>query len=315
MGVSFSCLLTLLFGLWARAPIVALASTSDHTNNWAVIIDASRYWFNYRHIANTLSFYRIVKNLGIPDSQIILMLAEEVACDARNVLKGQVFNDRRHSIDLYGDDIEVDYRGAECNVENVLRVLTGRHDPDTPASRRLRTDERSNILVFMTGHGGDTFLKFHDKEEIQSQDIADAFTMMHQQKRYNEILFMVDTCQAATLFSEFTAPNIVSIGSSKKGESSYSYEGDYKLGVSIIDRFTFYTLDFFERGISGELRNKVKTLFDSYNPRSLHSHATWDASLMRKRPFEELEITDYFSAIATDVELLGDEPYHGEDDW
>lgn len=28
---------------------------------------ASRYWFNYRHVANTLSIYRSVKRLGIPD--------------------------------------------------------------------------------------------------------------------------------------------------------------------------------------------------------------------------------------------------------
>lgn len=39
-------------------------------------------------------------------------------------------------------------------VENVIRVLTGRHAPDTPRSKRLLTNERSNILVYMTGHGG-----------------------------------------------------------------------------------------------------------------------------------------------------------------
>jgi glycosylphosphatidylinositol transamidase (GPIT) subunit GPI8 len=39
---------------------------------------ASRYWFNYRHVANTLSMYRTVKRLGIPDSNIILMLADDM---------------------------------------------------------------------------------------------------------------------------------------------------------------------------------------------------------------------------------------------
>lgn len=38
-----------------------------HTNNWAVIVDTSRFWFNYRHAANVLSIYRSVKRLGIPD--------------------------------------------------------------------------------------------------------------------------------------------------------------------------------------------------------------------------------------------------------
>ncbi len=29
-----------------------------HTNNWAVLVDTSRFWFNYRHVANVLSVYR-----------------------------------------------------------------------------------------------------------------------------------------------------------------------------------------------------------------------------------------------------------------
>jgi phosphatidylinositol glycan class K len=42
-------------------------SDVKHTNNWAVIVDTSRFWFNYRHAANALSIYRSVKRLGIPD--------------------------------------------------------------------------------------------------------------------------------------------------------------------------------------------------------------------------------------------------------
>ena len=45
----------------------ATAELPKHTNNWAVIIDTSRFWFNYRHAANVLSIYRSVKRLGIPD--------------------------------------------------------------------------------------------------------------------------------------------------------------------------------------------------------------------------------------------------------
>jgi hypothetical protein len=58
-----------------------------HTNNWAVLVCTSRFWFNYRHVANTLSMYRTVKRLGIPDSNIILMLSDDVACNPSNFLK------------------------------------------------------------------------------------------------------------------------------------------------------------------------------------------------------------------------------------
>lgn len=52
---------------------------------------------------------------------------------------------------MYGDDVEVDYRGYEVTVENFLRVLTGRLPENTPRSKRLLTDAGSNILIYMTG--------------------------------------------------------------------------------------------------------------------------------------------------------------------
>jgi phosphatidylinositol glycan class K len=58
-------------------------------------------------------------------------------------------------------------------VENFVRLLTGRLPPGTRHSKELRTDEGSNVLVYLTGHGGDGFLKFQDSEEITSQEFAD----------------------------------------------------------------------------------------------------------------------------------------------
>ena len=134
---------------------------SAHTNNWAVLVCASRYWFNYRvgfrpgcasSIADSsvstwrmpwecelvasrsrtepiyiyMTRYRTVKRLGIPDSNIILMLADDVACNARNKFPATVYANAGRHLDLYGDNIEVDYRGYEVTVENFIRVLTGK---------------------------------------------------------------------------------------------------------------------------------------------------------------------------------------------
>jgi len=80
---------------------------SGHTNNWAVLVDTSRFWFNYRHVANVLSIYRSVKRLGIPDSQIILMIADDMACNPRNPHPATVYNNANQQINVYGDDVEV----------------------------------------------------------------------------------------------------------------------------------------------------------------------------------------------------------------
>jgi phosphatidylinositol glycan class K len=80
-----------------------------------------------------------------------------------------------------------------------------------------------------------------------AQDIADAFGQMHEKRRYHEILFMIDTCQAASMYSRIYSPNILSASSSQTGESSYSHHLDYDLGVAVIDRFTYYNLETLER--------------------------------------------------------------------
>ena len=61
--------------------------------------------------------------------------------------------------------------------------MAGRVEDSVPRSKRLLTDERSNILVYLTGHGGNEFLKFQDNEELSAFDLADAFEQMWQKNR------------------------------------------------------------------------------------------------------------------------------------
>ncbi|KAI0391397.1 peptidase C13 family-domain-containing protein [Xylariaceae sp. FL0594] len=264
--------LPLLLASSLLAPVHHVAA--EHTSNWAVLVGTSRFWFNYRHLANVLSMYRTVKRLGIPDSQIILMLPDDMACNPRNAFPGTVYSNANRAVDLYGDNIEVDYRGYEVTVENFIRLLTDRVGDEMPRSKRLLTDDRSNILVYMTGHGGNEFLKFQDAEEIGAHDLANAFEQMWEKRRYHEILFMIDTCQANTMYSKLYSPNIIATGSSELDQSSYSHHADNDVGVAVIDRYTYYTLDFLENEVR-DLNSKktVGDLFDSYTFDKIHSDA------------------------------------------
>ena len=156
----------------------------NNNNNHAILVDASRFWFNYRHAANTLAVYKTIKRFGNPDENIILMVADDYACNSRNVRPGEVFtDDSGYENNVYTEDIEVDYRGDEVTPANVLKVLLDSIDKrerqldnsgillNLPNSKRLRTDEHSNILFYLTSHGGDEFLKFQDQKEITSMDL------------------------------------------------------------------------------------------------------------------------------------------------
>jgi len=77
---------------------------------------------------------------------------------------------------------------------------------------------------------------------------------------------MIDTCQATTMYSKFYSPNILATGSSQIAENSYSvrgrgtagiqaradsprhqYENDRDLGISVIDTYTHYVLEYLEK--------------------------------------------------------------------
>ncbi|KAJ3810246.1 peptidase C13 family-domain-containing protein [Lentinula lateritia] len=302
-------LLSLSFSLFTFILLLSLLSqshaSSQHTNNWAVLVCSSRYWFNYRHMANALGMYRTVKRLGIPDSNIILMLADDAACNERNSFAGSVYANPGRHLDLYGENIEVDYRGYEVTVENFLRLLTGRLPPSFPRSKRLLTDSSSNIFIYLTGHGGNEFLKFQDNEEVSAHDIADAFHQMYEGGRYNEIFFMVDTCQANSMYSKFYSPGILATGSSVVGENSYSHENDYDIGVAVIDSYTHYVLEYMEK-VNKTSRLTMADLFTSYDVPKIGSHPGVRSDLFdRPLGLREALITDFFGGVV-EVDVDGE---------
>jgi phosphatidylinositol glycan class K len=126
----------------------------------------------------------------------------------------------------------------------------------------------------MTGHGGNEFLKFQDAEEISSFDLADAFEQMWEKKRYHELLFMIDTCQANTMYPRFYTPNIIATGSSAKDQSSYSHHADQDVGVAVIDRWTYANLEFLESRLNSTSSDvRLGELFDYYTFDRVHSEA------------------------------------------
>ena len=53
------------------------------------------------------------------------MLSDDMACNPRNRFVATVYNHMNRFLDLYGSNVEVDYRGYDVTVENFIRLLTG----------------------------------------------------------------------------------------------------------------------------------------------------------------------------------------------
>eukprot|EP00475_Leptophrys_vorax_P027351 TRINITY_DN39010_c0_g1_i1.p1 TRINITY_DN39010_c0_g1~~TRINITY_DN39010_c0_g1_i1.p1 ORF type:complete len:305 (+),score=40.64 TRINITY_DN39010_c0_g1_i1:16-930(+) len=289
LSVVTTCILVCL------ASVLTSAAQHSHNNNWAVLVSTSRYWFNFRHQTNALSLYHYIRQQGIPDSRIILMLADDAACDPRNCFPGQLYDDLSMSRNLFSlDAVQVDYKGESVSADTLIRLLTNRLHANTPSSKRLLSDDQSHVLVYLNGHGGDGFLKFQDKEVINNQELADAFHQMHVQRRYKELLFVADTCQASSMYGKIYSPNIISIATSKVGQSSYSHFGDGRLGYGLLDRFIHYTNEFLKK--INPKRSSLKDLLDFLTFAKLESDMQVEESQC-ERSVSEIYIWEYFSGL------------------
>jgi GPI-anchor transamidase subunit K len=255
--------------------IVLLAAfiIASSTENWAILLCTSRYFFNYRHFVNALSVYKTIKDAGYTDDRIIFMNSDDdITCDARNPIPGQVNSDI--GVNFFrnlSDHIELDYKGTEVTVDAFLRLLVGRAHSFSQLSQRLRSNGDSHVLLYMTGHGGDEFFKFQDQEELSAQEFAYAIEDMYKSDRFLELLVVLDTCQAATMCVYIDTPNVICVGSSSRGENSYAYMPDQELGLPLTDRFTYAFSEYISRHFSVGRSSDVslKSLLDSLDTRFL----------------------------------------------
>jgi len=63
-----------------------------------------------------------------------------------------------HRTGWYNNRTEIDYRGSDVTVQMFMDALLG----EAPKSLHNLNSE-SNLMIYITGHGGDQFFKFQDE--------------------------------------------------------------------------------------------------------------------------------------------------------
>jgi len=321
LHVLFTLILSYHLCAVAGATTKAQQQHQQHTSNHAVILSSSRYWFNYRHTANALSLYQMLRaDGGFDDDHIVLMIADEYGVNPRNPVKNRIYNTARdtsaqlqqqphqhsHHHSFYDrpplllDDTELDYRGEDVTVDNFVRVLTGRGGIHQTMPV-LNSDENSNVFVYLTGHGGDQFFKFQDVEEILAEQLAETVRQMHVAGKYRHLFFIADTCQAFTMFDkiiERQLPNVSMIGSSLKDQSSYAHQTDPILGLSVIEKYTHFFSEYMRNNnMQQQQQQQPTSLWDAliapYSRTRLGADLGW-AVTPGTRNFTDVPLTDFF---------------------
>lgn len=195
-----------------------LLANTCNAAHWAVLVSGSNSWENYRHQADVLHAYQILREYGFPQSHIITMIYDDIANNPSNPFKGQIFN--YNGGPNVNEHVFKDYTHEFVSVENFIKVLKG--DKSAPG-KVLETNKNDHIFIYLVDHGGPGYFCFTNGN-LWAHDLQDAFNYMHKHKLYKEITIYVESCESGSLFNG-VLPNNVSIyalSASAPSESSYA---------------------------------------------------------------------------------------------
>lgn len=93
------------------------------------------------------------------------------------------------------EDVEIDYVGDQVTLGNFLNLLSPLSEKNKflPSSQKISFDGNTDLFVYLTGHGGDGFLKIKDQEELTQQALSGAFEILKAKNLYKKLFFVIDT--------------------------------------------------------------------------------------------------------------------------
>ncbi|KAG9393703.1 Peptidase C13, legumain [Carpediemonas membranifera] len=238
-------------------------------DNWAVLVNTSRYWFNYRHSSNILAMYDFLRAQGWDDAHIVLMDSGQIPSNPRHPRSPAMLSHPSAApVDLAG--MVVGFQDQDVTASAFRKLLLGLSG-STASTRRFEPDADSSVIVYITGHGGEQFIKFHDQHEMLAPDFASTFEDMIAMGRAKRVLFLSDTCKSGTLFDNLVGESqdsfhtrdgvelpssgeasfdVVGIASAHTGEDSYAAFMDTSVGEALIDRFTYSLLHYLKGNLA-----------------------------------------------------------------
>ena len=162
------------------------------------------------------------------------------ACDGRNTYPGEVvLSEYGNKLRTCQDDIDISYQESDFHNYQLLDILRGRKLNQYNGFRQLKSDKNSKIIILITSHGGEGFIKVRDILVVLTDEINRTLNEMYIKGKYKELIFVLDTCEAYTLYDHMNVPNIYFIASSSPGQKAFSYSYDENLLGPTVDKFHF----------------------------------------------------------------------------
>eukprot|EP00591_Stephanopyxis_turris_P003386 CAMPEP_0195517158 /NCGR_PEP_ID=MMETSP0794_2-20130614/10103_1 /TAXON_ID=515487 /ORGANISM="Stephanopyxis turris, Strain CCMP 815" /LENGTH=525 /DNA_ID=CAMNT_0040645923 /DNA_START=98 /DNA_END=1675 /DNA_ORIENTATION=+ len=200
------------------------AAPPGEGQNWVVIAAGSKTYGNYRHQADACHAYQVVKAGGVPESNIILMMEDDVANDQENPFPGKLFNkptaEGTPGVDVY-DGCKVDYKGSVVTAQLFLDVITG--NAEKAGGKVLKSGPNDKVFINFVDHGGAGIIEFPNGDFLHAKDLNDGLQTMHDNKMYKKLVFYMEACESGSMFQGLlpTDINVFATTAANAEESSW----------------------------------------------------------------------------------------------
>ncbi len=220
------------------------------SGQYAVLVQGSDGWSNYRHQADVLSVYQMLKKNGYDDDHIILIIDKALGSDAKNPEPGIIRAEDGGS-DLLGGAV-IDYDNAALTPGDICHIMLGEKTASTPIvlpqTQGGAESGAPNILLFWSGHGRNRASNGADELAWREADTGQGMTaellrqtvsQMQQQGLYRKLLILTEPCFSEAVITPLIGiPGVLAMSSAGTYEQSFADNWSTELGVWRCDRFS-----------------------------------------------------------------------------
>ena len=216
------------------------------TDQYAVLVQGSDGYINYRHQADVLSVYQALRRGGFPDDHIILIIDASMASHPNNPQPGTVRTAANGPDLLSGADVlpkaEVDYDSNNLTAHDIANILKGNQTSTTPVV--LPQGEGHNVLFYWSGHGrsqsqgGSNEFCWCDTRAGQGFT-ADLLKETAAQMHFRKLCIAAEPCYGECVISAVEGiPGVLAMSGASAAEQSWADHWSDAARVWMCDRFT-----------------------------------------------------------------------------
>ena len=221
----------------------------QRTGQYAVLVQGSNGYINYRHQADVLSIYQSLRRGGYPDDHIILILDKDMANDAQNPERG-VVRTSPSGPDLLGGTTAgsgigaavIDYNNADLTAADVADILAGRQSDRLPVV--VPQGEGNNVLFYWSGHGRNASRGGADEFVWRDASYGNGFSVgllgqTARQMKFRKLLVVAEPCYGECVIRAVEGiPGVLAMSGANSQEQSWADCWNDHAKVWMCDRFS-----------------------------------------------------------------------------